>query len=570
MRTGVACIALWTMLVIAAGASLQTATGWDSPPTVVITEPLNGTTVSGVVTIRGTASDDVNVSAVYVMIDWDTANKWLANDTSGNGTWATWETTWDSATVPDGWHEITAIAKDTSGQIAKHTISVFTQNGNIQNNPPWVKILTPPSGSTVSGTVVLGGSAGDPDAGDSVELVQVKVNGGPWQDATDLGNGTWSMWKYVWDTTTSPDGWVPVYAQAWDGEVWSPKAWAKYYVDNVPDSKGNAKPWAKILHPKDGETVSGVVLVHGTSGDPDPGDKVEGVWVRVDNGSWNKAVDTSGGDWGTWAWQWNSDRSGKGKHTLCAKSWDGDLYSDTYCITVYVGQRNEKPKVAIVHPKDGETVYGIVLIHGTASDDIAVKSVFVKVDGGAWNKAVDTSPDGSWATWAWEWETSKYADGCVPIYAKAWDGSQYSDVAWIKVCVYNKDDKPTVKITYPKDGDVVYGVVVIQGVAYDDVRVKKVQVRADLGGWAPATDMSGDGSWSKWEYTWDTSNESREEHGICARAWDGKQFSAEHCITLVVVDNGTKGAGLPDLSGALGVATLAALGAAAASRKLLG
>jgi hypothetical protein len=516
--------------------------------------------VSGIVDISGEARDDGNVTAVYVFVDG--GPKWLANDTSGNGTWFAWATTWDSTGVYDGAHTITAKALDNNGTYGYHQILVYTKNGNVKNTPPWVKIASPPGGSTVRGNVTLKMLAGDPDPGDAVELVQVKVPGADWENATDLGNGTHT---FLWDTSTSPEGWVKACARAFDGELYSNPYCSAYYVDNEPD-KGNTKPLAKIEHPRDGEVVSGLVLVHGFAKDPDAGDRVEAVFVRVDNGSWEKAVDTSGGDFGTWAYQWDASKETRGRHTLCAKAFDGDLYSDAHCVTVEVGTKNLPPKVSIVHPKDGQYVTGIVLVHGEASDDVAVKAVFVRVDGGAWHLAVDTSPDGSWATWAWEWDTGMWPAGCYLVQAKAWDGSLLSDIATVKACVKAKEGKPIVKITYPQDGALVKGVVKVTGLAKDDVRVKRVEVQIDFGAWQPATDTSGDGSFSSWSFTWDTTRGGDGDHKVSARAFDGTQYSDIHTIHVVVKNEGTKGGDpAPAVAGGL----LALLGAVALGRRLL-
>src|SRR3990172_1222062 len=544
---------LWAVAVIVIGFSLPATApgGGGTPPAVKILEPLDGATVSGLVDISGEARDDGNVTAPYVFIEGGA--KWLANDTSGNGTWFTWATAWDSTGVYDGAHTITGKGLDNNGTYGFHQITVHTKNGNVKNGPPWAKIVSPPGGSTVRGNVTLKILAGDPDPGDAVELVQVKVPGSDWQNATDRGNGTYT---FEWDTSTAPEGWVKVCARAFDGELYSYPHCVAYYVDNKAD-KDNTEPFVKIENPNDGEFVSGLVLVHGFAKDPDYGDKVEAVYVRIDNGSWQKATDTSGGDFGTWAYQWDTSKESEGKHTVCAKAFDGELYSDLHCITVTVGTKNRPPKVAIVHPKDGQYVSGIVLIHGTASDDVAVKAVFVRI-GDGWQRAVDTSPDGSWATWAYEWDTTKLPAGCYLVQAKAWDGSLLSDIASVKACVKAKDGKPGVKITYPEDGALVKGAVTVKGLAMDDVRVKAVEVRIDFGAWQPAADTSGDGSFSSLSYSLDTTNESEGDHKISARAFDGTQHSDARTLHVIVKNDGTKGGSPVPMAAGL-IALLAAV-----------
>ena len=83
--------------------------GDTTPPTVSVSSPADGATVSGTVTVSATASDDVAVASVEVRVDGVT----VTTDTSAPYT-ASWTTT-DSV---DGPHTITAVAVDTSGNNA--------------------------------------------------------------------------------------------------------------------------------------------------------------------------------------------------------------------------------------------------------------------------------------------------------------------------------------------------------------------------------------------------------------------------------------------------------------------
>jgi glucose/arabinose dehydrogenase len=83
-----------------------TATADTTPPTVSITAPTAGATVSGSVTVSATATDNVGVADVQFLVD-GTA---IADDTS-----APYSIAWDSRGVPNGAHDITAIARDAAG-----------------------------------------------------------------------------------------------------------------------------------------------------------------------------------------------------------------------------------------------------------------------------------------------------------------------------------------------------------------------------------------------------------------------------------------------------------------------
>ncbi len=526
-------------LLFALIVSVAPATSADAPPHVVITEPPAGSTVSGIVTIAGHAWDDVGVVIVKVHID--TGEWWNATDTSGNGTWWTWSTTWDTTHWANGWHHIGAIAKDSAGQLADTMIEVYVQNGG-DNRPPWVAIDDPPNHSTVRGIVTVTGRAGDEDANDTVELVQVKIDAGEWQNATPTGdNGSFGHWAFEWNTSLVDDGWHAFAARAFDGTVWSDPKVFEYFVDNVQGE--NHAPFVKILHPETGTTVYGIVLVHGTASDPDDGDRVELVQIQIGGGEWHDAVDTSHDDsWSTWAYQWDTPTFDNGEWTVCARSFDGDLYSELSCRTVHVNNNheNQRPTVSITHPTNGAKVEGVALIHGRAADDVGVELVEVRFGDGEWHHATDTSPDDSWTTWAFEWDTTKRDDGCVYISARSWDGSLFSEVAKVYVCVDNHNDRPWAKITHPGNEETVHGLVLIHGTAGDDHGVKNVQVRIDEGEWHNAVNTGREHPWSTWAYEWDTTHVDNGKHRICARAWDGELYSEPHCIT-VIVDNDTGG-----------------------------
>ncbi len=92
----------------------------SDPPTVQITNPSDGATVSGTVTITADASDDVGVTKVEFYID----DVLKSTDTA-----APYEYDWDSTTVVDGNHTIKAVAYDGDGQTAEDQITVTTDNG---------------------------------------------------------------------------------------------------------------------------------------------------------------------------------------------------------------------------------------------------------------------------------------------------------------------------------------------------------------------------------------------------------------------------------------------------------
>lgn len=92
-----------------------------APPTVRVTSPTNGRTVSGVVNIYATASDDVRVEKVDFWIDGVLRKL----DRTPTYTYA-----WDSRRVPAGTHKIQARAYDIDGKRASSTTITVTTTGS--------------------------------------------------------------------------------------------------------------------------------------------------------------------------------------------------------------------------------------------------------------------------------------------------------------------------------------------------------------------------------------------------------------------------------------------------------
>jgi hypothetical protein len=98
-----------------------------TPPTCSITAPSNGATVSDSVGITVSASDNVAVSRVGYRID---SGSYVYDTTSP------YSFSWDSNSVSDGTHTISAISEDTSGNTATDSISVTVQNTVVDEGGP--------------------------------------------------------------------------------------------------------------------------------------------------------------------------------------------------------------------------------------------------------------------------------------------------------------------------------------------------------------------------------------------------------------------------------------------------
>ncbi|MFK5635256.1 N-acetylmuramoyl-L-alanine amidase [Ornithinimicrobium sp. LYQ103] len=94
----------------------------DGAPTVSVTSPSAGDTVSGVVTLAADATDDVGVSQVAFSVDGAV----VGTDTDGSDGWTA---SWDTGTAPDAQRTVTAVATDTGGRSTTHSVTVTVMNG---------------------------------------------------------------------------------------------------------------------------------------------------------------------------------------------------------------------------------------------------------------------------------------------------------------------------------------------------------------------------------------------------------------------------------------------------------
>jgi chitodextrinase len=93
-----------------------------TPPTVAISAPTAGATVSGSVVVKADAADDGGVAGVQFLLD--------GSALGGQDTTAPYSVTWDATAATSGSHTLTARATDTSGNPATSTaVGVTVNNG---------------------------------------------------------------------------------------------------------------------------------------------------------------------------------------------------------------------------------------------------------------------------------------------------------------------------------------------------------------------------------------------------------------------------------------------------------
>lgn len=95
----------------------------DNPPSVSITNPVDGATVSGNINVTATATDDNGVVKVEFFVNGSI----IGVDSDGSDGWSA---NWDTTAYSDGHYTVSAKATDTIGQTATNSISVTVYNND--------------------------------------------------------------------------------------------------------------------------------------------------------------------------------------------------------------------------------------------------------------------------------------------------------------------------------------------------------------------------------------------------------------------------------------------------------
>jgi hypothetical protein len=208
-RAGAAVFAASLFIVTTVGAGTAPGAGGGkkdkAPPSVAISSPAQGASLTGTTTVSGSASDNVGVAKVEVSVDGGSYQ--LALGTKS------WSFALNTPAYANGSHTIAARATDTSGNASAVSVSVTFSNSAstpppADTTPPAVSISLPSPGTTIAGTTSISGSASD---NASVAKVEVSVDGSAYQ----LAQGT-SSWSNSLNTTAYSNGNHTLMARATD------------------------------------------------------------------------------------------------------------------------------------------------------------------------------------------------------------------------------------------------------------------------------------------------------------------------------------------------------------------
>ena len=179
------------VMVTVAGAQDDT-----TPPTVAITAPAAGATVSGAVRITATAEDDFGVRQVVFAVDGEVVAELAAPP---------YTATWTGAA---GEHMISAQAVDAAGNQADDTITVVVEEGaEPSTEGPAVTFTSPAAGATVTGVITVKVAGVDADGVDQALL---------FRGDELIGADYHEPFEFLWDTRLVPEGATQLTARVFD------------------------------------------------------------------------------------------------------------------------------------------------------------------------------------------------------------------------------------------------------------------------------------------------------------------------------------------------------------------
>ncbi len=149
-------------------------------------------------------------------------------------------------------------------------------------------------------------------------------------------------------------------------------------------------------------------------------------------------------------------------------------------MTVRSSDYNFQPEVSIDCQRN---ITGIVTISGTASDDISVEKVEIKIISSEGTVFEWTEADGQ-EEWSLVWDSRTVEDGGYEINARAFDGSIYSNTVKCEISVSNTNTPPKVDQVIIEPGSIISGqdliILITASILDPDLPGDELSVTTDL------------------------------------------------------------------------------------------
>jgi len=264
------------------------------------------------------------------------------------------------------------------------SIEIYLDAAAPENRKPGVLITSPESNEVVEGTILIKGTASDPDGDETLEKVEIRIGGGSWRTAP----GT-TTWEYQFDTTSKADGRYLIEARAYDGEDYSTAAGIFILIDNIE----NTPPEITELDIDRTKVTAGkFLLLTGTLMDEDGEDDIDDIFIEV----WNEdgimvknltgfSVIVDYGDpdeYMDFTLNFDADRNWKGNYVLRVTITDREGETDSRELSFRVNEKKDGNNEIIEGIDDDMLFYGIIPAIAVGAAAVVLGVYFFRKSGG--------------------------------------------------------------------------------------------------------------------------------------------------------------------------------------------
>lgn len=355
-------------------------------PTVAITTPADGTTVSGTTTVAASASDGYGISSVQFKLD-------VGTNLGAAVTSSPYQVSWDTTTATNGSHMLTAVATNVGGvQTTSSVIGVTVNNATLPSGWNTADVGSPGatgSASYSTGTYTVTGAGADIwGTTDAFRYAYETVSGGTAiiaRVATQQNTNLWAKAGVMFRESTAAGAvYVATYVTPTNGLLFEYRTSTNGVAAQVVNITGPAAPeWLRLV--RDGNTFYASYSSDGST------------WSSAGSITVSMAGSVDAG------------------LAVCSHA-AGTLGTATFTNVSITGA----PTVAMTAPTNGATVSGsstTVTATASANSGLTISSVQFQLDGSNIGSPVTSSP------YTISWDTTTATNGSHTLAAVATDSA---------------------------------------------------------------------------------------------------------------------------------------------------
>jgi hypothetical protein len=483
-------------------------------PEVRIDKPNEGSIFcpGEIVNITGFAQDNMEILTLEIRIDNETSVD-ITQNLDSNGFWYfNWET---QPTTPEGTHIIVVNITDGSGNKDSDSVTIIL-DGTI----PELIIENPQEDSEyyVDEFLIINGTARD-DNGIHRLLLIIDSDEANSTDITSKLNGDfWSHKMYLYELG---------YGQHTISVLAADVAFNYIELSREINVLESIEPIVNIDSPSEnlitwpGDTI----LI---SGDATDNTEIKILELIIDSAT-NVDITSNLEEDGSWSYHWvTSSASHDGENFIEVRAYDGSRNVAFDSVNIILDGTD--PEASIAMPEDNQ-IYKAgqsMELEGIASDDWGIGKVSLIIDD---EDVIDITWKAQEGNWDYTyWYTSGLSSGSHTLSLVVVDNAGNTQMDFITFQIDNQE--PVLEIGAVEDEAVFGGVIEVQGIASDDLKIKEILLVIDD---EEPIDITSSFSNGNWEHSLDTLDLDLGRHTVTIIVSDevGNQISDDIRIMIV-------------------------------------